>query len=135
GGDFAYAGYDEGLIVAIDRGRGEAAWQRDVGEQIFSLSGRGDQALLVGTSSKRVLSLDGRTGNVQAQANVASHLFNRPLLVADGYWIGTTEPALEKRSLAHEVLRKYPLPDMPGTPSQAGGGIAVSTLDNFILVF
>jgi outer membrane protein assembly factor BamB len=135
GRDFAYAGYNEGLVVAIDRNLGSVAWQRDMGEQIFSLSGRGDQMLLVGTASKRVVNLHGRTGLVQAQAHVPTYLFNRPLLMGDGYWVGTAEPALEKRSLTHEVLQKFPLTDMPGTPSQAGSGIAVSTLDNFILVF
>jgi outer membrane protein assembly factor BamB len=135
GRDFAYAGYNEGLLVAVDRNRGAIAWQKDMGEQIFSLSGRGDQFLLVGTASKRVLNIHGRTGIVQAQAQVPMYLFNRPLLAGDGYWAGTSEPALERRSLTHEVLQKYPLPGMPGTPSQAGGGVAVSTLDHFILVF
>jgi outer membrane protein assembly factor BamB len=135
GRDFAYAGYNEGLVVAMDRAQGTISWQRDMGEQIFSMSGRGDQMLLVGTASKRVLNLHGRTGLVQAQANISTYLFNRPLLTKDGYWVGTTEPALEKRSLTHALLQKFPLTEMPGTPSQAGGGIAVSTLDNFILVF
>jgi len=135
GRDVAVAGYNEGLIVAMDKQRGAIAWQRDMGEQIFSLSGRGDQFLLVGTASKRVLTIHGRTGLIQSQAQVPSHLFNRPLLAGDGYWVGTAEPALEKRSLTHEVLVKYPLTDMPGTPSGTGGGIAVSTQDNFILVF
>src|SRR5690606_26722662 len=110
-------------------------WQRDMGEQIFSLSGRADQLLLVGTASKRVLHLEARTGGVVSQAQVPMYLFNRPLLAGDGYWAGTTEPALERRSLAHEVLQKYPLTGMPGTPSLVGGNIAVSTLDHFILAF
>jgi outer membrane protein assembly factor BamB len=135
GRDLAYAGYNEGLIVAVNRNRAAVAWQQDMGEQIFSLSGRGDQVLLVGTASKRILNIHARTGIVQAQAQVPTHLFNRPLLTANGYWVGTTEPALERRSLTHQVLQKFPLTDMPGTPSQAGAGIAVSTLDNFILVF
>src|SRR5690606_18804474 len=98
-------------------------------------AGRGDQLLLIGTASRRVVNLNGRTGALQSQAVVASHLFNRPLLAADGYWVGTTEPALEKRSFMHEALERYPLPDLPGTPTQAGNGIAVSTLDHFILLF
>ncbi len=135
GRDFAYAGYNEGLIVAIDKDDRNIAWQRDLGEQIFSLSGRADQMLLVGTASKRVISIHARTGLVQAQAQVASHLFNRPLLTADGYWVGTEEPALEKRSFNHELLHKFPLTDMPGTPSRTAAGIAVSTQDNFIVMF
>ncbi len=135
GRDFAYAGYNEGLVVALNRDAGSIAWQRDMGEQIFSLAGRGDQMLLIGTASKRVLNLNGRTGTVQAQATISTYLFNRPLLTADGYWVGTTEPALEKRSFTHALLQKFPLTDMPGTPSQVGGGVAVSTLDNFIIVF
>ncbi len=135
GRDLAYAGYNEGLLVAVDRERGAIAWQRDMGEQIFSLSGRADQLLLVGTASKRVLNIQARTGAVQAQAQVPMYLFNRPLLAGDGYWAGTTEPALERRSLTHEVLQKYPLTGMPGTPSLVGGSIAVSTLDHFILAF
>lgn len=135
GREFAYAGYNEGLIIAIDKDDRTIAWQRDLGEQIFSLSGRGDQVLLVGTASKRVISLHARTGMLQAQAQVASHLFNRPLLTADGYWVGTEEPALEKRSLNHELLHKFPLTDMPGTPSRTAAGIAVSTQDHFIVMF
>jgi outer membrane protein assembly factor BamB len=140
GRDFAYAGYNEGLLVAVDRDRVAFAWQKDMGEQIFSLSGRGDQLLLVGTASKRVLNIHARTGIVQAQAQVPMYLFNRPLLAGDGYWAGTSEPALERRSLTHEVLQKFPLSGMPGTPSQIGGGsggtgVAVSTLDHFILAF
>jgi len=135
GREFAYAGYNEGLVVAVEKSRSAVAWQRDMGEQIFSLAGRGDQMLLVGTASKRVLNIHGRTGLTQSQAQVPSHLFNRPLLLGETYWVGTSEPALEKRSLTHEVLLKFPLPDMPGTPSQAGSGVSVSTQDNFILVF
>lgn len=135
GRDLAYAGYNEGLIVAIDKDGRTIAWQRDLGEQIFSLSGRGDQMLLAGTASKRILSLHARTGLIQAQAQVSSHLFNRPLLTADGYWVGTEEPALEKRSFNHEVMQKFPLTDMPGTPTRTSAGIAVSTQDNFIVMF
>lgn len=135
GRDFAYAGYNEGLLVAVNAEAATVAWQRDMGEQVFSLAGRGDQFLLVGTASKRMLNIQARNGVVLHQAYVPSHLFNRPLLTSDGYWVGTGEPALEKRSLTHEVLHKYPLTDMPGTPARAGNGIAVSTQDNFILVF
>ena len=135
GDDLAYVGYNEGLIIGIDRGRTAMAWQRDVGEQIFSLSGRGDQVLLVGTASRRILNLRGKTGAPQSQTQVATYLFNRPLLTDEGYWIGTTEPALEKRSYAHVTLLKLPLTDMPGTPSLVGNGIAISTLDNFIIMF
>ncbi|MCD6023173.1 MAG: hypothetical protein K0Q91_89 [Fibrobacteria bacterium] len=135
GEDLAYVGYNEGLIVGIDRARTAIAWQRDMGEQIFSLSGRGDQVLIVGTASKRILNLRGKTGAPQSQTQVSTYLFNRPVLTDEGYWIGTTEPALEKRSWAHVVLLKLPLTDMPGTPSLVGPGIAVSTLDNFILLF
>jgi hypothetical protein len=135
GNELAYVGYNEGLIVGIDRARTAIAWQRDMGEQIFSLSGRGDQVLIVGTASKRILNLRGKTGAPQSQTQVSTYLFNRPVLTDEGYWIGTTEPALEKRSYAHVVLLKLPLTDMPGTPSLVGPGIAVSTLDNFILLF
>jgi outer membrane protein assembly factor BamB len=135
GDDLAYVGYNEGLIVGIDRARAAVAWQRDMGEQIFSLSGRGDQVLIVGTASRRILNLRGKTGAPQSQTQVSTYLFNRPLLTDEGYWIGTTEPALEKRSYGHVVLLKLPLTDMPGTPSLTGSGIAVSTLDNFILQF
>ena len=135
GNELAYVGYNEGLILGIDRGRTASAWQRDMGEQIFSLSGRGDQVLIVGTASKRILNLRGKTGAPQSQTQVSTYLFNRPVLTDEGYWIGTTEPALEKRSYAHVVLLKLPLTDMPGTPSLVGQGIAVSTLDNFILFF
>jgi hypothetical protein len=135
GDELAYVGYNEGLIVGIERARTAIAWQRDMGEQIFSLSGRGDQVLIVGTASKRILNLRAKTGAPQSQTQVSTYLFNRPVLTDEGYWIGTTEPALEKRSYAHVVLFKLPLTDMPGTPSLVGPGIAVSTLDNFILLF
>jgi hypothetical protein len=49
--------------------------------------------------------------------------------------VGTTEPALEKRSMTHALLQRLPLTDMPGTPSLMGGGIAISTLDRFIIRF
>jgi outer membrane protein assembly factor BamB len=135
GPKFAYVGYNEGLILGLEREREAIAWQRDMGEQVFSLSGRGDQILLVGTASRRIVCLRGNTGAVQSQSVVSTYLFNRPVATDDGYWIGTTEPALEKRSFAHTVIRKLPLTDMPGTPTLIGGGIAISTLDNFILQF
>ncbi len=134
GRDFAFAGYNEGLLIAIDRSRGTIAWQKDMGEQIFSLAGKGD-ALLIGTASKRLLSLQGNNGAIVAQTRLPTYLFNRPLMVEDGYWVGTTEPALEKRSLTHALLQRLPLTDMPGTPSLVGEGIAISTLDHFILRF
>jgi outer membrane protein assembly factor BamB len=135
GDELAYVGYNEGLIAGIERARTAIAWQRDMGEQIFSLSGRGDQVLIVGTASKRLLNLRGKTGAQQSQTQVSTYLFNRPVLTDEGYWVGTTEPALEKRSFGHVLLLKLPLTDMPGTPSLVGSGIAVSTLDNFILQF
>jgi len=134
GRDFAYAGYNEGLLVAIERNRGAVAWQKDMGEQIFSLAGKGD-ALLIGTASKRLLFIQGGTGVILSQTRLPTYLFNRPLMVDDGYWVGTTEPALEKRTLTHSLLRKLPLTEMPGTPSLVGGGIAISTLDHFIIRF
>lgn len=134
GRDFAYAGYNEGLLIAVDRNRGTLAWQKDLGEQIFSLAGKAD-ALLIGTASKRLLSIQAVDGHTSAETHLPTYLFNRPLMVEDGYWVGTTEPALEKRSLNHALLRKLPLTDMPGTPSLVGGGIAISTLDHFILRF
>ncbi len=135
GTGLAFAGYNEGLIIAVDKRANSIAWQRDMGEQIFSLSGRGNEALLVGTASQRLVHVEGETGTVRAQTRVPTYLFNRPLLTSDGYWVGTTEPALEKRSLNHSLIRKLPLPGMPGTPAAVGDGIAVSTLDNFIVLF
>jgi len=72
---------------------------------------------------------------ILSQTRLPTYLFNRPLMVDDGYWVGTTEPALEKRTLTHSLLRKLPLTEMPGTPSLVGGGIAISTLDHFIIRF
>jgi hypothetical protein len=135
GRQYAFAGFNEGLLLSVDRERGAIAWQKDMGEQIFSMSGRGDQTLLVGTASKWLLNVSGATGAVQSQVQLSTYLFNRPLLVDDGYWVGTTAPALEKRSLSHSLLTRLALTDMPGTPSLAGNGIAIATLDHFILRF
>jgi hypothetical protein len=135
GGGFAFAGYNEGLLLAVDRTRGAIAWQKDMGEQIFSLAGMGD-ALLIGTASKKLVSIQtGNSSMVQIETRLKTYLFNRPLIVDDGYWVGTTEPALEKRSLTHALLQRLPLTDMPGTPTLMGGGIAISTLDRFIIRF
>ncbi len=134
GHEYAYAGYNEGLLVAVDRQRDSIAWQKDIGEQIFSLDGWGDQILL-GTASKRILTVQGSTGAIVAQTQLSTYLFNRPLVVEDGYWVGTTEPALEKRSWTHALLEHLPLTSMPGTPALLGDGIAISTLDHFIMFF
>ena len=70
-----------------------------------------------------------------SQVRIQSYLFNRPTVTEQGYWLGTTEPALEKRNFNHELLFKYKLPDLPGSPILFGNSIFIGTLDNFILAF
>jgi outer membrane protein assembly factor BamB len=133
--DFIYAGYSQGTLVCIDRARQSIAWARDFGEQIFSLSGNKDNTLVLTTASKRLLCVQASTGTVQSEVKIQSYLFNRPTVTDHGYWIGTTEPALEKRNFNHELILKYKLPDLPGSPILFGPSVFIGTLDNFILSF
>ncbi len=133
--DFIYAGYNQGTLICIDRARQSIAWTVDFGEQIFSLSGNRDNTLVLTTASKKLICLQASTGAMLSQVRIQSYLFNRPTVFDHGYWIGTTEPALEKRNFNHELLLKYKLPDLPGSPVMFGNSIFIGTLDNFILSF
>ena len=135
GKDQVYAGYNQGVLVGIDRASQGVAWIRDFGEQIFSLSGNRENTLVITTASKKLICLNAQTGAVQSQVRIQSYLFNRPTVTDHGYWLGTTEPALEKRNFNHELLFKYKLPDLPGSPILFGNSIFIGTLDNFILSF
>ncbi|MDB5048618.1 MAG: hypothetical protein JWO30_1689 [Fibrobacteres bacterium] len=133
--DFIYAGYSQGTLVAIDRARQAIAWSVDFGEQIFSLSGNRDNTLVLTTASKKLVCVQAATGAIMSQVRIQSYLFNRPTVIDHGYWLGTTEPALEKRNFNHELILKYKLPDLPGSPILFGNSIFIGTLDNFILSF
>jgi len=133
--DFIYAGYSQGTLVAIDRNKQAVAWSVDFGEQIFSLSGNRDNTLVVTTASKKLACVQAQTGAILSEVRIQSYLFNRPTVFDHGYWIGTTEPALEKRNFNHELILKYKLPDLPGSPILFGNSVFIGTLDNFILGF
>jgi outer membrane protein assembly factor BamB len=133
--DFIYAGYSQGTLVAIDRARQAIAWRVDFGEQIFSLSGNRDNTLVLTTASKKLICVQAANGLILSQVRIQSYLFNRPTVIDHGYWLGTTEPALEKRNFNHELILKYKLPDLPGSPILFGNSIFIGTLDNFILSF
>ncbi|MEO6094618.1 MAG: PQQ-binding-like beta-propeller repeat protein, partial [Fibrobacteria bacterium] len=133
--DFIYAGYNQGTLVAIDRARQAIAWRVDFGEQIFSLSGNRDNTLVLTTASKKLICVQAANGSILSQVRIQSYLFNRPTVIDHGYWLGTTEPALEKRNFNHELILKYKLPDLPGSPILFGNSIFIGTLDNFILSF
>jgi hypothetical protein len=79
--------------------------------------------------------LQAATGSLLSQVRIQSYLFNRPTVIDHGYWLGTTEPALEKRNFNNELLLKFKLPDLPGSPVMFGNSIFIGTLDNFILSF
>jgi outer membrane protein assembly factor BamB len=133
--DFIYAGYNQGTLVCIDRNRQAKSWTIDFGEQIFSLSGNKDNTLVLTTASKKLICVQAATGTILSQVRIQSYLFNRPTVIDHGYWLGTTEPALEKRNFNHELILKYKLPDLPGSPVMFGNSIFIGTLDNFILCF
>jgi outer membrane protein assembly factor BamB len=133
--DFIYAGYSQGTLVAIDRARQAIAWTVDFGEQIFSLSGNRDNTLVLTTASKKLICVQAQTGAILSQVRIQSYLFNRPTVIDHGYWLGTTEPALEKRNFNHELILKYKLPDLPGSPILFGNSVFIGTLDDFILSF
>ena len=133
--DFIYAGYSQGALVAIDRAKQSIAWTIDFGEQIFSLSGNRDNTLVLTTASKKLVCVQAASGAILSQVRIQSYLFNRPTVIDHGYWLGTTEPALEKRNFNHELILKYKLPDLPGSPILFGNSIFIGTLDNFILSF
>jgi outer membrane protein assembly factor BamB len=133
--DFIYAGYSQGALVAIDRAKQKVAWNVDFGEQIFSLSGNRENTLVITTASKKLICVQAGNGAILSQVRIQSYLFNRPTVIDHGYWLGTTEPALEKRNFNHELIMKYKLPDLPGSPILFGNSIFIGTLDNFILSF
>ena len=133
--DNVYAGYNQGTLICIDRARRAVRWEREFGEQIFSLSGNKDNTLVLTTASKKLVCVQSTTGQVLSQIRIQSYLFNRPTVTEHGYWLGTTEPALEKRNFNHELILKYKLPDLPGSPILFQNSIFIGTLDNFILSF
>lgn len=133
--DQIFAGYNQGILICIDRSKQAVVWTKDFGEQIFSLSGNRENTLVLTTASKKLICLQAGNGDLVSQVRIQSYLFNRPTVTDHGYWLGTTEPALEKRNFNHELLFKYKLPDLPGSPILFGNSIFIGTLDNFILSF
>lgn len=132
--DGIYIGYSNGLLCALDRASQKVRWTRDLEEQIFSLGGTRDLLVLT-LADKRLLHLDPKSGRILRETGIPVYLFNRPTLTENAYWLGTTEPSLQRRSHANEVLGRYRLPDLPGNPLLVGDKVLVHTLDNFLFAF
>ncbi len=135
GKENVYAGYTQGQIVALDKNTKALLWSRNFGDQIFSLSGNHENVVLITLGSKKMLTLNAQTGETLAQTNFPNELFLKPAIGEKSYWIGTNEPALEKRNFNHQVLAKFKLPEMPGTPIISGNTLYISTAQNFLLSF
>jgi hypothetical protein len=125
----------QGKVLLIGRQQNAVLWRRDVHEQIFSLSGNRHETLVLTTANKRVICLRALDGGVISDQHLAAYLFNRPLVLNNSYWIGTTEPSLEQRNFKGERLKSHALTDLPGSPALFRDQLLLGTLDHLILAF
>lgn len=126
---------EQGKLILIGRQQMAPLWRRDINEQIFSLAGNRQETLVLTTANKRVLCLRALDGGVISDQHLAAYLFNRPLVLDDSFWIGTTEPALEQRSFKGEKMKSHVLTDLPGSPVLFRNQLVLGTLDHLILGF
>ncbi len=125
----------QGRLIGVGRQNPSLLWQRDLGEQIFSLSGNRNETMVVTTASKRVLCLRALDGGVLSDQLLSAYLFNRPLVMADAFWIGTTDPALEQHGFRGEKRMSHLLTDLPGSPVAFRHLILIGTLDHLLTAF
>ncbi len=129
--NFLYVGYDDGQLYSVNKKTMKIAWHQSFSSQIFSLGGN-NKHIVITTSSKKLFSLNRLTGKIISQININTSLINKPILTKDGYWLGTNQPALEKRDFNHRLLKRYPLTGIPGNPVLNPSSLFLSTLDGFI---
>jgi len=134
-GSFMFAGYDNGQLICVDKSEKKVLWTKKFSDQIFSLSSNETDVLMVGTATKKFISLNSGTGAFKKSITINTSLINKPVITPNGYWIGTTEPALEKRSFSHKLERKFQLTGVPGNPVISDSLIFISTIDGFINAF
>lgn len=125
----------QGRLIGVGRQNPRLLWQRDLGEQIFSLSGNRMETMVVTTASKRVLCLRALDGGVLSDQHLSAYLFNRPLVLADAFWLGTTDPALEQHGFRGEKRNSHLLTDLPGSPVAFRHLILIGTLDHLLTAF
>ncbi len=130
-----FAGYDNGLLICIDKNIKKVLWTRNFSDQIFSLSGNQKDLLVLTTSGKKIVCVNALNGGFLNESPLSLPLLNKPTVQEDSYWIATVEPSLEWRNFNHEQLASFKLPDLPGNPLISSKNVMVSTQDGFILAF
>jgi|GEM_PF-2329331 len=125
----------QGQLMLIGRQNQKAVWTQDLGEQIFSLTSNQKETLVVTTASKRVLCLRSMDGAILSEERLSTYLFNRPWVDERSFWLGTTEPTLERRNFQGQIMTSYALTHLPGSPTAFRNEILVGTLDHLIMAF
>jgi outer membrane protein assembly factor BamB len=125
----------QGQILMVNRQAGQVLWKRNLEEQVFNLTGNRSETLVLTTANKRVICLRALDGAILSSQHLATYLFNRPLVLGNSYWLGTTEPALEQRNFKGERISAFPLTEMPGSPTVQRDNLLVGTLDHLIFAF
>ncbi|MFC1586082.1 PQQ-binding-like beta-propeller repeat protein [Fibrobacterota bacterium] len=133
--DRLFAGYDHGLIICFSKAKKEVLWSQNFSDQIFSLDGNDKNLLVITTSAKRLFCVHSITGAIQSEIAIQTSLVNKPALTSEGYWLGTIEPALERRNFSHNLIKKFRLTGLPGNPVLTDSSLFISTLDGFITAF
>jgi outer membrane protein assembly factor BamB len=133
--NLVFAGYDSGLLICLDKKKKKLLWSRNYSDQIFSLRSNGRDLLVITTSAKRLYCIQANSGGILSETVIQTTLVNKPTVTKNGYWLGTVEPALEKRNFNNKVLQKFSLTGPPGNPVIADSLILISTFDGFITSF
>ncbi|MBF0430340.1 MAG: PQQ-binding-like beta-propeller repeat protein [Fibrobacteria bacterium] len=128
-------GFDDGVVICKDKHSKTTRWRRNFSNQIFSLDGVANNLLLITTATKQLFCVNIKNGKLLSETNISTPIVNTPTITNDGYWLSTTEPALEKRTFDHQVVQKYLLTDFPGNPVLHDKMVFLCTLDGFIAAF
>lgn len=154
-GGKVFVGNRGGGLYALDLATGERLWKLYFwGSWLESTPVVADGVLYVGSSDlRRVSAIDPESGRVLWRTDVYGWSFGTPLLVGDRIFAGAAggEPYFVRHVASFsmldrtsgKLLRRYPLPEVPGahqwgiagSPALAGDLVIVSTIQGGLMAF
>lgn len=154
-GSKVFVGNRGGGLYALDLATGERLWKLYFwGSWVESTPALADGILYVGSSDlRRVSAIQPETGKVLWRTDVYGWTFGTPLLAGDRIFVGAAggEPYFIRHVASYsmldrttgKLLRRYPLPEIPGahqwgiagSPALAGDLVIVSTIQGGVMGF
>jgi outer membrane protein assembly factor BamB len=76
--DRIFMGYDNGLLISLDKKSRKIIWSKNLPDQIFSLDGDGKNMLVLTTSAREVFCIDAGSGKTYNKSVINTSVVNKP---------------------------------------------------------